>query len=760
MPTKTKFRACYESLLRGEHPWMAHPGGAAALLPAPGAHASSKAREKANAAPRTQFYMDLLCLPVEKEVVLDLLAPVSGTDLTSERFAGVRENIHSLWKEALRTWTEEVGDELRQSHAIETLLALAWALLPKHYANYTLDVISIIALRMAEADDVFYALVAAIDHTLRDGDGDDAPARAEMLENTLALALVCVAYMGRTSLATYFLHRDLFSAAMHVVHTRTSVDTIGDATMLVSLLAMAGQTHGTAHAAGLGLDPVSSAVLSTAAFQPYQQKLREYSDSVDMARIAHALSFQFARIVDAYRAPADTPSGTDGVLSWTLLRPWAFFAGGAAAESAPDDGDAPSALPPPRAVLLVCVWLFVHTSEAFTIGMIAPPSGEPLIVTFYSLASYLLTHAAGSGRAAAYAHTVLQVMAALLGPPDTAQANAVRARLFCDEVERSDAAKERGVADAGVLVDRVQMCRQKANPLPLPPPDGAKRRRRLVVPMLDNVTIFFKYNRSKRLDAPCFITALVIVQRAMLLCAQQGILLEYDWLDLWRAMLDTAAFLGARHTQLVTRDDPAAVAQCLLETFAVALIYSDKFLQTSAESHLLLYELARNRMVLERLLAVVHTSAEPKPRGHARRASQAVGPRPGSKNVHWALVQQLLDALDAKINAWREEQQTSASHMFALASGNRPPSAGLVMRMIQSLDLPALLSPVNPVCAAVLRASQTRTSAARDVPVRRAPAAGTPSPNSHLLRYVQTDLLAVLESRVTVGAPRPGGGSV
>ncbi|WFD41931.1 hypothetical protein MPSI1_000568 [Malassezia psittaci] len=674
MKPKTKFRACYERLFAGEHPWEAKNGHSSDLTSRVG---SAKALGKTNSAPRSEFYLDLLCLPVEKEVILELSAPLSPAYILSERMEFARENITGLWKEAIRVLTEDVDDQLRRKHAVETLLALAAAFLTKPYANYTLDVINLLAGRMSDADDVFSALVNALDLVMR--------TTPDLQRDTVRLALVCVAYMGNTALATYFLQRDLFTSAMQVVHTNTSVDVISDTALFISLLATAGQTHGVSSATGLTLDPISSAVVSNSAFQPYHRKLRDYADSVDMGRIAHALSVRFARTLQTYHNSSDASTST----SWSL---------GLWGPEKPPETTSLATLPPPQALFLLCVWLLVHTSETFAMSMLAPSSGEPLVVTFFSLASYILTHASNNARASTYAHTVLQIIVAFLGPTTGAESERICERLLRDEVQRNEDAIERGKADPGVLVDRVDLCRQKANPLPQHPQDGTKRPRRIIVLILDNAAIFLKYNRRKHLDAPSFVLALTAVNRTAVICAQQNILLEYDWMELWRAMLGTVEFLAQRHDELPTID-VNLVASSLLEIFAVLLVYSDKFLQTPAETHLLIYELARNASVLRRVSELLPARDQ--------KAGSKTPFRKVDAQVHWALLDSILSAVDTKISQWRESGNT-VSNFFTWKSKNTL-NEQTILRIIQQLDLAVLLNHESPNCASILRATRNST---------------------------------------------------
>lgn len=660
--TELRFRACYERLLAGEHPWDTDE------------ETSPRASEKANAAPRSRYLRDLLALDVEFDVVQALFRDLDPANLLDDRFARRRDNITGLWKEALRCWDEEPHDEARSCHAVETLLALAHALLPKPYTNYTLDVVTLLAGRMAEADDVFYTLVAAIDKTLRDNAMPSSAWKARRMAAALRLALVFTACAGPSSLATYLLHRDLFAAAMSIVHHHTAGDLLCEASLLTALLATAGHAQ-----ASMGLE--SSALISDAGFQPYQRRVRACAASSDMARMAQAWSLQARRIMASYQAGTHTALPARPAWSWSWLH----------APSTPAAPWLATALPPPSIHFLLALWLWVQVSETLAMAFVAPPAGEPLVVTFFSMASYLLTHAASSARATTYAHTALQIILALLGPTDKAPSR-VQVQLLAEDTS---------------LLAQVQLCRDRADPLPLPPTSGACRPRRLIVLVLDEATLFFKYNRRKRLDTAAFRTALACVQRTLLLCAQQRVHLEYDWLTLWRAILSTASFLASRQAEFV--DDVPRLAHALLDTLALALVLSDHVLPTPADTHWIIYELARTRDALAPLGALV---AE------------------GSSSSY-AFIHEVLQSLDAQMAQGRERASTFS--LFRRTAHTAPVSMATVLSAIQALDLNTLLAPEKPSCAAIAR--QAHASAARVPP-------GLPSPSAALLRTVQQDVLA------------------
>ncbi|KAL4400829.1 hypothetical protein ACI68E_002151 [Malassezia pachydermatis] len=685
MPSPSSaFCIAYGQLLAGERPWEA------------GDATSSRRSEKSNAGPRTRYFQDLLALPVDCAFLVDHLAPISPTDLLDERYASRTDNLTAIWKEALRTWAEDTDDPQRVCHAIDTLLALASALLPKPYTNYTLDVITLLAGRMEEVDDMFFQLMEALDDTLRRPVSPADTLRTRQQTSALFLALVLTACVSGTSLSAYMLHRDIFSASMELAQHRVSGSILSETALLAALLATAGHVHGTPQAAGLGLDSISSAVVSHVGFQPYVKRVREYASSPVMARFAHAFSVQAAQMVQVYQAVPSTMDAQAWGAGWW---PWA---------SRPAPPTVPT-LPPPALCTILAIWVWTHSSHTFTQSMLVPRSGEPLIVTLCSLASYVLTHAASSARATTYAHTMLQIFLALLGPTDGRTTNAVQNRLLEDEEPASQAASK------PMLIDRIRLCRDKSNPLPPHPKSGAKRPRRLLVSVLDNVTLFLKYNRSKRLDTSAFRTAFLLLQRSIMLCAQQQVRLEYDWMEVWRASLATIAFLVSRQHEFGS--EAASVAQNALETLSLALVQSDRFLQSPSETHWLIYELARAQ---ETLTKAAEWIAEP-------------------RNMPWALLWDVLQAVHTHMAQWREEAQTSAATSFFRRSHtNEPVSMHTILSMIQELDLASLLAPEKPACATIVRQAQSSST--------RHQHHGVPSVPLALLRFIQQDILAMLRA--------------
>ncbi len=125
-PLKTKFSDSYTRLLEGRQPWLEEDGisgfssvgsltNEATTRPAV---SRTKSSGKSNAGPRTRYFADLLCLPVETRLVAQQLEAVSPETLLDDdphsKGAHITDNIGSLWREAIRVWRESDEDEVRR----------------------------------------------------------------------------------------------------------------------------------------------------------------------------------------------------------------------------------------------------------------------------------------------------------------------------------------------------------------------------------------------------------------------------------------------------------------------------------------------------------------------------------------------------------------------------------------------------------------------------------------------------------------------
>lgn len=326
---KSKFSESYTALLQGKQPWLESNGfpvsassssfdAQAAARPAA---SRSKSAGKSNSGPRTRYFADLLCLPVETRFVAQQLEAIPPETLLDDdphaRGAHIADNIGSLWREAIRVWRESEEDEVRRRNAVDTLVALSFPILNKRFANYSFDIITIFAGGMDDADETFTLLVDSIDDTLRGGDlarvripssardeddereHDLARAKArewidsEVQHRALQLGLLWLSCVAQTSLAAYFLRRDLFVTASTFISTPVGSRFAFEGAVFLGLLATIGQG-----AAG-GVSP------NVSTSNPYARRFRDWVDEDCMAKILVAASTAMDQNIELYRQVVD-----------------------------------------------------------------------------------------------------------------------------------------------------------------------------------------------------------------------------------------------------------------------------------------------------------------------------------------------------------------------------------------------------------------------------------------------------------------------
>ncbi|EPQ27544.1 uncharacterized protein PFL1_05082 [Pseudozyma flocculosa PF-1] len=720
-PLRSKFSQCYAALLSGQQPWTQADAStsstdAAAAASADG-HAAprpdlsrTKSKGKTNSGPQIRYFADLLCLPVETRLVVELLGAVSADALLDDdpasRGALIRDNVGSLWREAIRVWRQRDEDDVRRRNAVDTLVALSYPILAKRFSNYAFDIIAIFAGGMDEADDVFISLVDAIDDALRshrprrtvlasgvrdesadDHDAHGAAAASEaayldrdLQHRALQLGLLWLSCVSQTSLGAYFLRRDLFVTVTAFVRAPSTSIFAFESSLFLGLLATVGQGSS------------SSLMLSSSTSNPYARRMRDWVDYECMAKILFAAAAALEQATQQYVELADdtVPTLAGSLAGMASLR-WIGGLGeivgmttSASSTSIASDINGrrrPSAtggpdfahLPSPSTVILLPVFLLARSNQAFASKVVfatgCPTNADDVAQTqdddgatgcsyvqLLSLSSYLCTHAAGTPRSRSYARVALLLLLVLLHDP-----SGIRAVL--DDSDRSTRLREPGLSYP----------RQKP--------------RRLVTCNIVVATCHLRHNLSKRLDIHSHLLGLRIIQRSITLCAAERISLEFDWADTWNAIFSLAAFVAGRHAEIRAGAELPQLVRSIVATLNTALLRSDHFLASTKETQAFLYELVRSSHVIRTLACILDPAVVPaSPREGSATLLEATPtpPKlyallPGYRNLEHVIL-----AVEARISDWVAAKPSSRR--------NKTPDIVTVSKIVSNLNLEDLLA--------------------------------------------------------------------
>ncbi|KAJ1018255.1 hypothetical protein NDA18_006414 [Ustilago nuda] len=729
---KSKFSESYTALLDGRQPWIqdsAFPNSSSTVassspsygsdLPSRPAVLRSKLAGKSNTGPRSRYFADLLCLPVETRFVTQQLEAILPETLLDDdphsKGARIADNVGSLWREAMRVWRQSDEDEVRRRNAVDTLVALSYPVLTKRFSNYSFDIIYIFAGGMDEADDVFTLLVDSIDDTLRGGnlarvripssfrDEEDereqdlaqAKARewidAEVQHRALQLGLLWLSCVAQTSLAAYFLRRDLFVTASTFISTPAGSRYAYEGAVFLGLLATIGQGS----AGGISLNASTS--------NPYARRLRDWVDEDCMAKILVAAAAAMNQNVQLYRQVVDdSPPTLTGSIAGIASMRWVsslaeLVASPTSLSTSTASDRRPSAtstlmgdfshLPSSSSVILLPLFLLSRSNQAFTSLVLdvtdLPNANDQSLATaasdtrfrannesfcqLASLASYLATHASVSPRSASYARIALLCLLVFLYDQRGS-------RNMIADTQRS-----------ARILERSRLCRQREPALALP----RTKRTRLVTAVLDAATCSMCYNLSKRIDTASFLISLKLIQRVVNLCSDERIQLEYDWQDCWSAILSLASFLAARFAEIRSSQDLSELIKALIATLNSILLQSDHVLTSTNEINHFIYEIVRCSQTLRKTVLLLdpssrNSTSNPGSMANTNGAFIPTPPKLYTQVPGWKNLERIIQAVEAKIAEWVEQKSSSRR--------NKTPDIDTINKLIASIDREHLLA--------------------------------------------------------------------
>ncbi|KAG1885479.1 hypothetical protein F4604DRAFT_103814 [Suillus subluteus] len=441
--------------------------------------------------------------------------------------------------------------------------------LAKNLAGW--EVMEIFANRVNEADRVFMEFVGMISDVL---DDDDAP--EALRHQVLQLAVVFTCSISQLSPGAYFLRRDLFPCIAKVITSPDTQRFTFEALLLLSILANFHKSD-------------------AAKLNPYLQRIRDTQDTELMRKICWATGFALDAAVKAYQEISDdsipTFAKSVGALFTSLL---------------PDRTLAMQPLDPPREFLktqpieatvsLLPVFEFLFFNPLFPqvlVDMIPKPSDSkksalvpPLAYNIISLSSYVLTHASSpaSPRMLAYANLALNTLLVM-------SENAHIMSVFCKPVSSKEA---------------VRLCRQRLPLLPVPSPTRAP-----ICALLDCCVLWLRHNLHKRLEVYTFTTCIWTCHRIIWYLQKARMRLEYDWLELWKAIVDLLGFLSGKLDSLVTTGGIERLVQESVRLLDLALRRADLFLPTPTAVHEFIYEVVRSSAVIRKQTLLLQSLGQP-----------------------------------------------------------------------------------------------------------------------------------------------------
>ncbi|KAL3464101.1 hypothetical protein BJX64DRAFT_255610 [Aspergillus heterothallicus] len=530
--------------------------------------------------PSEGFWREFFLLPPDRaqlSTILDAVSPDETLNLQTQT--------QQLFTRAIREAAS--GSAPADSYSLETLTVFLACVLRKKYTNPSSDVITVLA-GLDRVDQVISHFVSVLDGIIKGGSSMNIRFKAIRT----AIAMTSGAY--KTSLVSYFTHRDLFPSIMKLVHETESPMQVFEPFLLLGLLANYNKFE----------------------FQnPYQLRLDDFVNETSIEKIVKGVAISCGALRNGYVAVQDdSPEG------WSLMGTLIYFGLGVLAPSKREKPAPPSqdeakemfaALPAQQAAILLATYDFTNANKLFGYHLInsAPEKDteESPFSSFLSLTSYLMHHAYRSPRVAYYAELNLFTLRIL-------SEDSTSCKLLC-----SDESKR-----------KVRLCRQRQPYLPLVTGD-----RVLATAVFDILIDAISHNLRRRLDVQLYSHTIAILLRILTYLSMNRIRLSYHWSELWRNLLSLMRFLTTYVSDLNSSPYITTLATSLVDLVAFCVSAGDTFLPDPASYDDLFYKLVETGPIIAKFRDVYSLKSSTASSSLSKSADS-------NKNIHVAAVETLI----------------------------------------------------------------------------------------------------------------------
>ncbi|KIV97791.1 hypothetical protein PV10_01499 [Exophiala mesophila] len=507
--------------------------------------------------PSEGFWREFFLLKPDRQRLYQILEPMTAFDLLH-----MQTQMQVFFKRAIVEATSGISP--RDENALENLTAFLCAVFDKKYPNPNTDVIDVLA-GLDTIDKSMSDLVHSLESMIRLA--SNPVLRTKAVDTVLAL----VAGGFHTSLVSYFMHRDLFSALMKYVHDVHS------------------QSPGATSKAFVVVGVLSS-YNKFESQNVYQNRLEDFVNE-DTIRI---LVQQFAKISlssrDRYIEAQDDyppPWNLNSTLTMVGLRSLSGDANKPPPLTEEEVKVLFSSLPDYDASSILSLYSFVHANKLFAANLFNSPLDKDKLApfsTFLSSTSYISHHAYRGQRQSTYA--VLSLLSLRIMVEDTILA------------------KKMSSTDSKMTV---RLCRQRAPHLPL-----VTSPRIPATGILDLCTDILSHNLRKKLDVQLYGLALGIILRVITHLEQYKIRLQHHWAYIWGSLISLMRFLtqyasDLKYLRYIHRD----LCSVLANLAAFCLSKGDGFLPDPASFDDLFYKLIEANEVLIKFKQAYCDSSSP-----------------------------------------------------------------------------------------------------------------------------------------------------
>ncbi|PLB38247.1 ARMH3 family protein [Aspergillus candidus] len=528
--------------------------------------------------PSEGFWREFFLLPPDRAQLHAVLEQLSPDDTLT-----LQNQTQQLFARAIREAGS--GPDPVNSYALETLTVFLACVLKKKYTNPSSDVITVLA-GLDDVDHVISNFVAVLDTVIRNGSSLDLRIKGVRV----ATAMASGAY--KTSLVSYFTHRDLFPSLMKLVHDSETPLQVFEPFLLLGLLANYNKFE----------------------FQnPYQLRLDDFVNEASIQKIVKGVGLSCGALRNGYVAVQDdSPEG------WNLISTLLFFGLGVLTSGKKGRTSPPSAeeakeifaqLPAKQAAILLATYDFTNANKLFGYHLVtaAPEkeNEESPFASFLSLTSYLLHHAYRSPRVGQYAELNLFVLRIL-----TEDSN------LCKQLCSEDTKR------------KIRLCRQRQPYLP-----AVTGERVLATAIFDIVIDTLSHNLRRRLDVNLYSQSIAILLRLFTYLSMNKIRLTYHWSELWRTLLSLMRFLTTYSSDLTSHLHIETLTTTLVDLVAFCVSSGDTFLPDPTSYDDLFYKLVETGPIIVKFRDVFSL------RGPS--TAKITDPTP-PKNVHVAAIDTLI----------------------------------------------------------------------------------------------------------------------